>query len=291
MNYINSIKFLDVEAKQIPCEILHEAPTTSTEGAVGMLGMNVDSESHDLYKCVEVNDGEYVWELVDSGSSDEETLKMIERLNYYGDKDIVPTESEYIVGVNGLLSVVDNVSVDTFVVPYTLSDGSLVNAIEDLRVIANTLIIPNTVNIIGGQCCAGIKEVIIPRSVKEIRGGAFQNSFITEIIIPKNVEKIYEFSFFDIAELKYVYFENDNVEFCYLNAFPENGDCIFGITDFSGDEPQTIVNPNLTFICNPGSTAEAYAKENGIKYAYDYIDPTIISGGSTIQLITWEDDD
>ena len=176
-----------------------------------------------------------------------------------------------------MLSVVDNVSVDTFVVPYTLSDGSLVNAIEDLRVIANTLIIPNTVNIIGGQCCAGIKEVIIPRSVKEIRGGAFQNSFITEIIIPKNVEKIYEFSFFDIAELKYVYFENDNVEFCYLNAFPENGDCIFGITDFSGDEPQTIVNPNLTFICNPGSTAEAYAKENGIKYAYDYIDPTTIS--------------
>ena len=82
MNYINSIKFLDVEAKQIPCEILHGAPTISTEGAVGMLGMDVDSESHDLYKCVEVNDGEYVWELVDSGSSDEETLKMIERRNY-----------------------------------------------------------------------------------------------------------------------------------------------------------------------------------------------------------------
>jgi lysophospholipase L1-like esterase len=64
MNFVKSFNLLDIEAKQTSCIELHGAPTTSTEGAVGLLGMDVDSESHNLYKCVSVEDGIYVWEPV-----------------------------------------------------------------------------------------------------------------------------------------------------------------------------------------------------------------------------------
>jgi len=61
MNYIEHFNLLGKEAKQIPCIILHGAPTTATEGAVGMLGMDVDSEGHEIYKCVKVEEGVYTW--------------------------------------------------------------------------------------------------------------------------------------------------------------------------------------------------------------------------------------
>lgn len=69
MNFVDSLNLFGVEAKQIPTIILHGAPSTATEGAVGVLGMDVDSENHDLYKCVAAIDGEYTWEPVGGGSS------------------------------------------------------------------------------------------------------------------------------------------------------------------------------------------------------------------------------
>ena len=41
MNFVDSLKLFGVEAKQIPTIILHGAPSESTEGAVGVLGMDV----------------------------------------------------------------------------------------------------------------------------------------------------------------------------------------------------------------------------------------------------------
>ena len=67
MNFVDSLNLFGVEAKQIPTMILHGAPSESTEGAVGLLGMDVDSESHDLYKCVAASDGVYTWEIVSGG--------------------------------------------------------------------------------------------------------------------------------------------------------------------------------------------------------------------------------
>jgi len=71
MNYVESFDILGLKAKQIPCIKLNGAPTTSTEGAVGLLGMDISSESYDLYKCVAVNENGYIWKLVGgSGSGD-----------------------------------------------------------------------------------------------------------------------------------------------------------------------------------------------------------------------------
>lgn len=284
MNYIDSIKFLGVEAKQIPCMILNGPPTTSIEGAVGMLGMDVDSESHDLYKCVEVDGDVYTWELVES-SSDSDYYAQFERLQYYGDKDITPTESEYIAGEDGVLITTGTIDVDIFVIPYKLSDGSIVEAFENISTTATKIIMPNTITCIGAWSCNNVKEIIIPESVKEIRINAFDGSNLSEIIIPKSVEKIENYAFVDIPTLKYVYIKGNNT------IFDNNGEIesIFCLYDFSEDEPTTIVNPNLTIVCNPGSTAEAYAKANGIKYAYEYIDPTIISSGSENDFIVTAD--
>lgn len=68
MNYVESFNLLGVEAKQIPCEKFHGAPTSSTEGAVGLLGIDVDSENHDLYKCVAIENGNYIWEFVETNN-------------------------------------------------------------------------------------------------------------------------------------------------------------------------------------------------------------------------------
>ena len=71
MNFVHFLNLFGTEAQQIPVIILHNAPTTSTEGAVGCLAMNVDSPDYGLYKCVEVNNGVYVWrEIVGSITED-----------------------------------------------------------------------------------------------------------------------------------------------------------------------------------------------------------------------------
>ena len=61
MNFIKSLELLGVEATQIPCIELHGVPTPSTEGAIGLLGMNVDSPDYTIYKCVFSEGGVYVW--------------------------------------------------------------------------------------------------------------------------------------------------------------------------------------------------------------------------------------
>ena len=66
MNFVEHFNLLGLDVMQISCIKLSGAPTSSTEGAVGMLGMDITSESYDLYKCVSAENGEYVWESVGS---------------------------------------------------------------------------------------------------------------------------------------------------------------------------------------------------------------------------------
>ena len=61
MNYIKSLKVLDIDARQLPCVLGNGAPTTETAAAVGDLYMDLSSETRDIYKCVEVSGGIYYW--------------------------------------------------------------------------------------------------------------------------------------------------------------------------------------------------------------------------------------
>jgi surface protein len=62
MNYVESFNLLGLEAKQIPCIKGENAPTTSTEGAVGCLYMN--TLTGDIYKCTAASDGTYTWSII-----------------------------------------------------------------------------------------------------------------------------------------------------------------------------------------------------------------------------------
>ena len=69
MHYVTHFQMNGVDTKQVACIELHGKPNAATEGSVGVLGIDVDSLLHDVYKCVAVNGSIYTWELLSSGLS------------------------------------------------------------------------------------------------------------------------------------------------------------------------------------------------------------------------------
>lgn len=69
MHYVKHYITNGVETRQVACIELHGKPNAATEGALGVLGIDVDSPLRDVYKCVAVNGSIYTWELLSSGMS------------------------------------------------------------------------------------------------------------------------------------------------------------------------------------------------------------------------------
>lgn len=69
MHYVKQFHINGVDTKQVACIELHGKPNAATEGALGVLGIDVDSPLHEVYKCVGVNGSIYSWELLSSGLS------------------------------------------------------------------------------------------------------------------------------------------------------------------------------------------------------------------------------
>lgn len=69
MHYVKSFNINGVDTKQVACIELRGKPNAATEGAVGVLGIDVTSPTRDVYKCVAVNGAIYTWELLSSGMS------------------------------------------------------------------------------------------------------------------------------------------------------------------------------------------------------------------------------
>lgn len=61
MQYIRGLNIKGIEAKETPCITGNGAPTEATEGDIGLLYMDTESVSKDLYKCVGIEDGKYKW--------------------------------------------------------------------------------------------------------------------------------------------------------------------------------------------------------------------------------------
>ena len=69
MKYVKHFSINGINTKQIACIELNGRPNAATEGAVGVLGIDVTSPTHDVYKCVAVNGSIYTWELLSAGMS------------------------------------------------------------------------------------------------------------------------------------------------------------------------------------------------------------------------------
>lgn len=69
MHYIKQFNINGVDTKQVACIELQGKPNAATEGAIGVLGMDMLSPTHDVYRCVAVNGSVYTWELLSAGMS------------------------------------------------------------------------------------------------------------------------------------------------------------------------------------------------------------------------------
>ena len=69
MHYVKEFNINGVATKQVACIELQGAPNAATEGAVGVLAMDMSSLTHDVYRCVAVNGSVYTWELLSNGMS------------------------------------------------------------------------------------------------------------------------------------------------------------------------------------------------------------------------------
>lgn len=69
MHYVKYFNINGVATKQVACIELQGKPNTATEGSVGLLGIDMNSPLHEIYKCVAVNGNIYTWELFSSGLS------------------------------------------------------------------------------------------------------------------------------------------------------------------------------------------------------------------------------
>lgn len=69
MHYVKQFHINGVDTRQVACIELQGKPNAATEGQVGVLGVDVTSPTHDVYKCVAVSGSIYTWELLSSGMS------------------------------------------------------------------------------------------------------------------------------------------------------------------------------------------------------------------------------
>lgn len=67
MVYVKFFDILGINTAQIPCIELQGPPTTATEGAVGLLGLDVTSAEGDTYICTAVNGAIYTWKSLRDG--------------------------------------------------------------------------------------------------------------------------------------------------------------------------------------------------------------------------------
>ena len=68
MQYVQQFNINGVITKQVACIELQGKPNAATEGYVGVLGIDVLSPLHEVYKCVAKNGSVYTWELLSSGT-------------------------------------------------------------------------------------------------------------------------------------------------------------------------------------------------------------------------------
>ena len=117
--------------------------------------------------------------------------------------------------------------------------------------------------------CASLTDVVLPGTLTCIKQSAFRGCVnLKHIVIPDNVTSIGDEAF-----------ANTNLDYIKIpDSVTEMGTGVFKVLDMSSYPYQELPNTHLTIICNPGSYAETYAKENGLKYVYDAISPDSLTG-------------
>ena len=220
----------------------------------------------------------------------------LERLQYYGDKDIIPSDSSYFtVNETGetITGLTDTGKTQTeLVIPYKINGKEITNlyfrsapiSILNGNNVITKVVIPNSVTSIGSHAfydCASLTSIIIPNSVTSIGSNAFGGcTSLRSINIPNSVTFIGEYAFHDCTSLTSINIPNsvtsiNSSAFGYCtsltsieipNSVTYIEDDVFHVYD---DESGSYVPiPGLTIYCEQGSYAETYAKGKNIPIIY-----------------------
>ena len=104
MHYVKQFNINGVATKQVACIELQGKPNAATEGSLGVLGIDITSPSHDVYKCVAVNGATYTWELLSSGMSIiSSTINSMGEATVQFSYDTLKTPNMYIVKSGDLI--------------------------------------------------------------------------------------------------------------------------------------------------------------------------------------------
>lgn len=228
----------------------------------------------------------------------------LERLKYYGDSSIIPSDESYFT-VNSTGETITRLS-DTgktqteLVIPYKIGGKEITSigaAVFAGNASLTSVVIPNSVTSIGNSAfnmCKSLTSIDIPNSVTSIGNSAFDScASLTSINIPNSVTSIGNSAFSSCASLTSINIpnsvtsiENDAFSFCrsLTSINIPNSITSIAIQAFSSctslasiDIPNSVTSigthafigcTNLTIYCEQGSYAETYAKTNNIPVVY-----------------------
>ncbi len=121
-------------------------------------------------------------------------------------------------------------------------------------------------------CPKAKKNIVIFKGTETISAGAFSEcNNLTTVVIPDGVKEIENHAFYRCRNLTTVFISDGVTSIDRIHIFsnceklrnvviPDSVTHIRPVSEIFWD------SPNVTICCNPGSYAEQYAKENGIKY-------------------------
>lgn len=220
----------------------------------------------------------------------------LERLKYYGDKDIVPSpESYFTVNATGnaITGLTDTGKTQTeLVIPYKINGIEITNlhSENDVSILDGAtnkitkIIIPKTViglSMYVFDDCTSLESISIPNSVTSIGYDAFYGcSSLTSINIPNGVTSINVYTFYNCRALKSINIPNSVTSI--------GGRAFYNCTSLTSvNIPNSVTSiaknafencSNLTIYCEQGSYAETYAKANNIPVVYTDVKAEMLDG-------------
>ena len=228
------------------------------------------------------DDGWY--DIDSSGNSDKlANLKELERLKYYGDKDIIPSLGSYFT-VNSTGETITGLTgtgktQTELVIPYEIN-GKKITSIGayafEFNMLITSIKLPNSITNIYNGAFAGCEELTsinIPNGITSIGEWTFHScSSLISIELPNGIVSIGELAFYDCASLKSI-----NIP----NSVTSIGNDAFLVNAYDDEAGASYVTTVEAIHCEQGSYAETYAKANNIPIVYTAVKDI----GSNVEIV------